>query len=658
MEKINVDIVFNGWGASTCLLINEMDKQNLLKDKKIAIIEPFEKKENNKTFCFWANENESILKDYRFLTNKSWSKIKINDWKSEEINPLKYYHIESSSLYKHTRKIIKKNNFIQIADFVKKVSTNKDSFLVETSNQIIVSEWVFDSRPYNFKKIKKNDFFIYQSFLGFKITLSDKNFDKDTYHMMDFRVDQANETQFIYILPYNEKSGLIELTRFGKSKIDSTYSKKTLNEFILKHYGNYNIDEVEKGVIPMSFESPPNNVEKKWVNIGTRAGAVKPSTGYAFKNMYQQAQHICENNKLSKRLFKQKNRFKFYDQLLLIILNLWPQKGKFIFERLYKRQSSKYILKFLDEKSNFLEEIKMFSTLQKRTFIKSLFMWMYHHIKKSIVPLLLVLYVLIKTFFFESSFFWENFEITLFIIGMILIGIPHGSLDHLLETGNFKTKINLLFILKYLSLMMLIFLIWTFNPTLWLLVFISFSAWHFGQTDIHKWLNMPNKWISFIWGFTILCYLFASHSIEFNQIISSLNIPDFYFLKTINYLSGAIIVLFILYSILKKTFSWTLTCIYLLLSTYLDLISAFAFYFVFIHSVSGWKDLKERFKVSYFNMFVKSIPFNLGALFLFLIALFFAPSFLTNWGVLFLFLSCISFPHVIEMTFFYKKKRL
>ena len=122
---------------------------------------------------------------------------------------------------------------------------------------------------------------------------------------------------------------------------------KTLNEFILKHYGNYNIDEVEKGVIPMSFESPPNNVEKKWVNIGTRAGAVKPSTGYAFKNMYQQAQHICENNKLSKRLFKQKNRFKFYDQLLLIILNLWPQKGKFIFERLYKRQSSKYILKFV-----------------------------------------------------------------------------------------------------------------------------------------------------------------------------------------------------------------------------------------------------------------------------------------------------------------------
>ena len=67
---------------------------------------------------------------------------------------------------------------------------------------------------------------------------------------------------------------------------------------------------------------------------------------------------------------------------------------------------------------------------------------MYHHTKRSLIPLLLVLYVLIKTLF-ESAIFWEPFEITLFVAGMILIGIPHGSLDHLLETGNFKTKSTL-----------------------------------------------------------------------------------------------------------------------------------------------------------------------------------------------------------------------
>ena len=87
------------------------------------------------------------------------------------------------------------------------------------------SEW-FDSRPYNFKKIKKTTFLFTKLFLGFKITLSDKNFDEDTYHMMDFRVDQEMKLNLSIYCHTMKKSGLIELTRFGKTKIDSAYSKK------------------------------------------------------------------------------------------------------------------------------------------------------------------------------------------------------------------------------------------------------------------------------------------------------------------------------------------------------------------------------------------------------------------------------------------------
>ena len=40
--------------------------------------------------------------------------------------------------------------------------------------------------------------------------------------------------------------------------------------------------------------------KKKCIEIGTRAGAVKPSTGYAFKSMFNHAKEICKNNKLEK----------------------------------------------------------------------------------------------------------------------------------------------------------------------------------------------------------------------------------------------------------------------------------------------------------------------------------------------------------------------
>ena len=34
------DIVFAGWGASTCLLLKEMEKHGLLSDCRVAIIDP------------------------------------------------------------------------------------------------------------------------------------------------------------------------------------------------------------------------------------------------------------------------------------------------------------------------------------------------------------------------------------------------------------------------------------------------------------------------------------------------------------------------------------------------------------------------------------------------------------------------------------------
>ena len=148
-----------------------------------------------------------------------------------------------------------------------------------------------------------------------------------------------------------------------------------MDQYIKSNYGEYEIIDQEKGLIPMSFESPSKNGNKKWIDIGTRAGAVKPSTGYAFKSMVNHAKEICKNNKLDKVEIKNKSRFKIYDQLLLIILYLWPNKGKPIFERLYQTQTSKFILKFLDEKSTLKNEINMFSKLQIITFLNSFLIW-------------------------------------------------------------------------------------------------------------------------------------------------------------------------------------------------------------------------------------------------------------------------------------------
>ena len=90
---------------------------------------------------------------------------------------------------------------------------------------------------------------------------------------------------------------------------------------------------------------------------------------------------ICANGKLNNVSFKANRRFLFYDQLLLIILTLWPLKGKPIFERLFKVRSPDFVLKFLDEKSSFGEDLSMFTQLQIGSFLKATVVWLFWKVK-------------------------------------------------------------------------------------------------------------------------------------------------------------------------------------------------------------------------------------------------------------------------------------
>ena len=471
---------------------------------------------------------------------------------------------------------------------------------------------------------------------------------------MDFRVDQADETQFVYILPYDKHSALVELTRFGKKIIDLEYSKNILDQYIKSNYGEYEIIDQEKGLIPMSFESPSKSKYKKWINIGTRAGAVKPSTGYAFKSMFNHAKEICKNDKLNKSEIKPKFRFKIYDQLLLIILYLWPNKGKPIFERLYQTQSSKFILKFLDERSTLRNEIKMFSKLQIVIFLRSFLIWSLLKLKHLIIPLIMVVYVLTNTNNDVSDL--NNFEILFLSVGLFTIGIPHGAIDHLIDSNQINKKIKVSFIAKYILAMAFIYLLWTLNPMIWLLTFILFSAWHFGDTDMNKW-GIKSHLIKVVWGLSVLLHLFSNHQTEFISILNELNINLAIDLNWIYTISLVSLCSFLCYSILRKRFDWILIICFIILSGSISLVLSFSIYFIFHHSFTGWQDLKRSLNISQISMFKNALPFNLGALFIFLIYISQIGNLDFSMAHIFLFLSCLSFPHVVQMSFFYKKNK-
>jgi Brp/Blh family beta-carotene 15,15'-monooxygenase len=65
---------------------------------------------------------------------------------------------------------------------------------------------------------------------------------------------------------------------------------------------------------------------------------------------------------------------------------------------------------------------------------------------------------------------------------LVMVGIPHGGIDHLIHNPDIRPRGLVHFILGYLLLMLVYGLLWWLLPMAALLAFLVMSAYHFGQS--------------------------------------------------------------------------------------------------------------------------------------------------------------------------------
>ena len=662
-----VDYLFSGAGASATLLLLNMEKQGLLQDKKILIIDPDTKQNNDKTYCFWSEQNEPLTLLCRNLISHQWDEVSVNRNIKESLLPKKYFHISSIDVYKELRRIINQYNFQRIQGSVIEMTAIENGVKVITDSNIWESSLVFDSRPPKYLPPKNDDTHLLQSFIGYVITTDDPILNTNCMDLMDFNVDQLGATQFMYVLPLGEGKILVELTRFGIEAITQKEANSVLDLYITQRFGNYQILDIEIGCIPMSTADISVESLPGVIAIGGRAGAVKPSTGYAFKNMFNHAERLADSLKrnIKPAVITDSSRFRFYDRLLLLILTKQPSQGKPIFEALFRKNEIKNVFQFLDEKTTLIQDIRIFLTLPIKPFLKAVGWVVSSRMQRILIPFILLLLSLLLLLLFKTAPQLFNFvQITMFTVGMFLVGIPHGAVDHLLETGNFKSRIKPGFVIKYIGLALFNLVIWIFFPTVALLFFIGYSAWHFGQNDWREWQpNNINSLKNYIWGIFIFGIILCGHITETNTILDNMNV----FKLPLSDIEGKIVSTLIVgaaiaWAIFKKRWRMFLSCIMLLVSIELPLISSFGLYFIGQHSLNGWSHLKQGMSVDNKSLYLKALPFTIGALVLFTAFVYlFKNNYLTEFNeslitIFFVFISCISFPHVMVMNRFYNLK--
>jgi lycopene beta-cyclase len=657
------DFLFVGLGASNCLLILRLHENGILNDKTFAVIEPNSKSINDKTFCFWATEEELLMLKLNTIVSKSWDCLEIGGIAKQVINPLRYYYVKSIDLYNNTKDVLNDYQFrLYDSQLTENPKITNNTFEINLKSEIIFADKVFDSRPPNYLLPTKHQSHLFQSFYGWKIKTPNQFFDIDSIMMMDFRIEQNNATQFIYMLPFDRDYALVEVTKFGNSIMEEAEANTIFDNYVNKLGITFEIIETERGVLPMtSSQMQIENFGENWIYMGVKANLLKATTGYAFHAMAEDALALAENIKNSyffNRKIK-KQRFRFYDRLLLKILNDQPEYGKPIFETLFQKVPIVKVLSFMGEKTNLFQEFSIFFRLPKRVFILTAIKDIYQQTKTLpilILPFFFTILFLILNYLKSESISW-----LLLGIGFFTVGLSHGALDHITQKANINAKEYTYFIVNYLIKSALIGSVWLVFPSIALIIFILYSAWHFGQADYQEW-KLKYGLQSFLWGLISLLIILLFHFDELNLFL--LQIPNLQVLNTINHIShnqlfmyqiGIVILGFIL-ALLNKSKLMALTLIYLMLSSMLPLLLSFGIYFVGQHSMHGWKHLKYGLNETLPNLLIKALPFTLGGI---IVILFFMLYFNVNYiGVFFIVLSCLSMPHVLSMNYFYSKKDL
>jgi lycopene beta-cyclase len=695
-QELVYDYIFIGMGASNSLILKKLIESNTFKNKKVAVIEAQQKNENDKTYCFWASPKDPIVSELNAIISHSYKKIEINKTLSQDISSHPYYYIKSIDLYQYTSNLIEQNKIAKFQAKCFDIVENSTLCAVHTDHGVFQAKLIFDSRP---PKIDNtNHIHLHQSFYGLQVKFNKELFDSNAFEMMNFDVEQDQFTQFFYVLPFSNKEALIELTRFGAEKINIDYAKDVLAKKIELLFGPYEVVTEEIGCIPMTNYSHPQSELIGVVNTGARANLIKPSTGYGFKKMFLYAEEISQSiSNLSKgpvaehstsfhtrhRVkqeraffakatkvkgswgnFNSKSRFKFYDSLLLIILLRWPYLGKEIFSKLFRAQKISTVFSFLDETTNLLQEIKIFASLPFKPFLKAAFIQIFKNIsvKNFSIALAISTYFLISS---QGSPFTETYMYSIIVIGLLLIGIPHGAVDHLLKRDS---KPLIYFIAKYLLIMALNFILWIISPILALSLFLLYSSFHFGESELESFGDSTQTIKSALKaasiGALILFIVVFGHWQESISILKNIdglwpknaieiqiNSITFYAL-----VSFAFIGLFLCLYQNKKNFVQLVLILFI--GLFLPLIAAFSLYFVCQHSFNAWQDLKKGLSLNSIQLYKKAWPYLLGAFAVFMSILGFnsvQDLLLKNiWSNFFIFLSCISLPHVFFMHGYYR----
>jgi len=373
------DYIFTGTGLASLMTVYKMVVSGKFSDKSILLLDHDSKKSNDRTWCFW-DKNENV---WNSVISKKWDLALFADENFKRdlaLKPYQYNQIRGIDFYNFVfESISKHSNITFLNEKVTDINELETHVYVGTEENRYTTNYLFNSiYTKAFAESQTKYPVLQQHFVGWFVKTEREIFNPEEVTFMDFSVEQKGNTRFMYVLPTSKTEALVEYTLFSENLLSKEEYENEIQSY-LKNLGadQYKVLEKEQGSIPMTCYPFWKKNTKRVLNIGTAGGWAKASTGYTFKNSDKKSSELVgflqADSSPKMNYFHKKNRFWFYDLLLLDILHRHNELGISIFSSLFKNGNPVLIFKFLDEETSLLEDFQVILKCPKLLFIKALF---------------------------------------------------------------------------------------------------------------------------------------------------------------------------------------------------------------------------------------------------------------------------------------------
>jgi len=372
------DYLIVGGGAAGLSLAYHIAQAPQLADKRVLLIEPEAKDQNDRTWSYWANEpmvfDAIAAHEWRAIAFRSPGFEKVMD-----LGSYRYRMIRGLDYYQFVRHALAASpQFTCVQGSVQELLNTPEGVVARSDQGEFRAIYAFDSRPPVMQRNDSKHRYLLQHFVGWEIETDADAFDPTVVEFMDFRGAQHHEARFIYVLPFSTRRALVEYTLFSSQVLPQEQYEVAIQDYLAKALRGAGYRKVaqEKGAIPMTDHPLPARAGAHIINLGTRGGRAKPSTGYAFKRIQEQSARLVAS--LARTGHPpadptgDKWQFHVFDTLLLDIMQRRGETTRDIFRQLFAHNPVERIVRFLDEQTTWRENFQVMNSVSAGPFLRSI----------------------------------------------------------------------------------------------------------------------------------------------------------------------------------------------------------------------------------------------------------------------------------------------